>query len=538
MSGASRLAGSLLAAVLIALLLPPVSSAATYVFTPVADSRVSSASPGSNYGKALELRGEAEPLIHSYLRFDIQGLDAPVTSATLRLYPLQTNAGQMELRGVADSTWTEGGITYANAPPRGGVAATSGAFTAGSWASIDASALVAGNGLRSMALTTPSTASRRLSSREVSTQSPQLVVRTASPEYPLVAAGGDIACDPASSRFAGGAGTSSSCRQRATSDLMLGRPLSALLVLGDIQYEEGTLSAFQASYHPSWGRLNSIVRPVPGNHEYETPGAAGYFDYFNGPGVQNGPGGARGKGYYSFDVANWHIIALNSNCTEAGGCEEGSAQNEWLEADLAAHPSTCTLAYWHHPRFSSGPHGNSTSVRPFWDDLYAAGADVVLNGHDHLYERFARQDPAGNAARRPASASSRWARAARASMRPRRRSPTAACATATASGSSSSACAPTRTGGGSSRIPGARSPTAAATPARAPPGTRSPRPFPRALRRPRSRATRSGWVGSRAATTTASPGTACCATAPRWGHRRPPPTPTARSSRAARTSTG
>jgi hypothetical protein len=132
---------------------------------------------------------------------------------------------------------------------------------------------------------------------------------------------------------------------------------------------------------------------VPGDHEYETPRAAGYFDYFNGPGALDGPAGARGKGYYSFDIENWHVVALNSNCPEVGGCGEGSPQNNWLEADLAANPSSCLLAYWHAPRFSSGPHGSTPSVAPFWDDLYPAGADVVLNGDDHLYERFARQDP-------------------------------------------------------------------------------------------------------------------------------------------------
>jgi hypothetical protein len=211
-----------------------------------------------------------------------------------------------------------------------------------------------------------------------------------------VAAAGDIACDPGSASFNGGSGTPSACRQRYTSDLLLDPGLDAVLPLGDLQYSNATLAKFKQSYDPSWGRVKSITRPVPGNHEYKTASAAGYFDYFNGTGVANGPAGRRGKGYYSFDLGDWHLIALNSECSQvAGGCAEGSPQNDWLEADLAAHPSDCTLAYWHNPRFSSGSeHGDDPAMAPFWKDLYAARAEVVLNGHDHSYERFRPQTPA------------------------------------------------------------------------------------------------------------------------------------------------
>ena len=138
--------------------------------------------------------------------------------------------------------------------------------------------------------------------------------------------------------------------------------------------------------------IKERTKPSPGNHEYETPGASGYFNYF---------GAAAGdpeEGYYSYDLGSWHVISLNSNCSSVpGGCAAGSPQEQWLKADLAAHSNTCTLAYWHHPRFSSGVHGDDTSVAPFWDALYLAGADVVLNGHDHDYERFAPQNPSGQA---------------------------------------------------------------------------------------------------------------------------------------------
>ncbi len=207
---------------------------------------------------------------------------------------------------------------------------------------------------------------------------------------PVIAAVGDISCDPTSGSFNGGLGTATQCRQKATSDLALGiAGLDAVLAVGDLQYEDNTLDKYMASYDLSWGRLRAVTKPVPGNHEYLTANAAGYFDYFGAA------AGDRSKGYYSYDLGSWHIVALNSNCSQVGGCSAGSPQLTWLKADLAAHPSTCTMAYFHHPRFSSGQHGNNTGVTPLWDALAAAGAEVVLSGHDHNYERFAPQTSAG-----------------------------------------------------------------------------------------------------------------------------------------------
>ncbi len=216
------------------------------------------------------------------------------------------------------------------------------------------------------------------------------------PVDPVIAAAGDIACSPGDVNYNNGAGTARACRQQATSDLLLGGQLARVLTLGDNQYEDATLEQFLTSYEPTWGRLKPITSPATGNHEYLTNGAAGYFDYFGAA------AGDRGLGYYSFDVGAWHLIALNSNCsklpagTALDGCAEGSPQNDWLEADLAAHRNTCTLAYWHHPLFNTGKHGGWSIVEPFWTDLYAAGADVVLNSHAHSYERFTPVDPAGS----------------------------------------------------------------------------------------------------------------------------------------------
>ncbi len=208
---------------------------------------------------------------------------------------------------------------------------------------------------------------------------------------PVIAAAGDIACDPADAKYNGGVGTEAACHMKATSDLVLEVNPVAVLTLGDNQYEIATLSEFRQSFDPTWGRLKSIIHPAVGNHEYKTPGASGYFNYFGTA------AGDLGKGYYSYSIGTWHIIALNSNCSDVGGCGPRSTQELWLKSDLAAHPAFCTLAYWHHPRFSSGRYGNNPEYGAFWQDLYNARADVVLVGHEHNYERFALQDPNGSA---------------------------------------------------------------------------------------------------------------------------------------------
>ena len=216
---------------------------------------------------------------------------------------------------------------------------------------------------------------------------------------PVIAAAGDIACDPADPGYNGGAGTSDRCRQRATSDLLVGAGLTNVLPLGDIQYDSASLSNIMAVYDPTWGRAKSISRPILGNHESS---GTGYFDYFNGPGVTDGPAGPRGKGYYSFDVGSWHLVALNSNCTRPADttdvvdCGVGSEQERWLRADLAAHPTSCTLAYWHHARWSSGHDGSNAFMQPLWEALEDAQAEILLSGHSHDYERFSPLDRNGN----------------------------------------------------------------------------------------------------------------------------------------------
>jgi calcineurin-like phosphoesterase family protein len=188
-----------------------------------------------------------------------------------------------------------------------------------------------------------------------------------------------------------GAGDIASCSgsgDEATAALLDGIP-GKVFTLGDNVYESGTTSEFANCYRPSWGRHKARTRPSVGNHEYRSSNAAGYFAYFGTA------AGQPSRGYYSYNLGDWHVIALNSMCEEVGGCGATSPMVRWLRNDLTANVRKCTLAYFHHPLFNSGGHGNDPKMRPSWDVLYARRVDVVLSGHDHHYERFAPQEPDG-----------------------------------------------------------------------------------------------------------------------------------------------
>ena len=214
----------------------------------------------------------------------------------------------------------------------------------------------------------------------------------------VVAAAGDIACNPADPNYNGGSGLNGHCQQAATADLIANGSYDRVLALGDEQYDCGSLDAFNTSYDASWGRFVGKTLPVPGNHEAKTSSSfgetgcssqqTGYFTYFANHGVSEAAG-VNGKGYYSVDVGSWHIVAINSNCTTVGGCDAGSPQETWLRNDLAAHPGQCTLAMWHEAAWSTtSTSQGATKMRPIWADLVNAGVDLAIAGHFHHYERF------------------------------------------------------------------------------------------------------------------------------------------------------
>lgn len=181
----------------------------------------------------------------------------------------------------------------------------------------------------------------------------------------------------------------------ATAKLIEGIP-GTVFAAGDLAYERGTAAEFRDCYGTTWGRFKDRTKPTPGNHEYNYAGGAAYFAYWGGA------AGTPDKSYYSFDLGNWHVIALNTNCVApgVGGCGGGSPQEKWLKQDLAEHANSCIAAFGHHALYSSGvfrSHAVHPELKDLWRDLYEARADLILAGHEHSYERFAPQDPDGNA---------------------------------------------------------------------------------------------------------------------------------------------
>ena len=446
----------------------PAVGPATRTFAAVADARVRSGGPTSNYGAdpVLRARASTSDAYRSFLKFDVSGITGPVSSATLRLWVTDPSP-QGGSAWTAGNNWTETGLTWNTMPALGSVAlSTVGSVVAGTWQSMDVTNAIAGDGMVTIAMTSSSTDSALWSSREGSL-SPELVVvfGTGTPVAPtadfvgLPVSGSSpltvrftdlstgaptawawdfqndsivdsMASQPsftyqtpgtyavsltASNAIGSGqrtrvgyitvtepatggdgqrllaAGDIASCSStgdEATAAL-LAQSTAEVLALGDLAYENGTASEFTGCYEPSWGAAKARTRPAPGNHEYGTAQASGYFGYF---------GAAAGdptKGYYSFERSGWHIVVLNSNCSEVAGCSAGSAQEQWLRADLAAHPAVCTLAAWHHSRFSSSGTAGTTSVQALWQALYDNNAEIVLSGHSHVYERFAPQTATG-----------------------------------------------------------------------------------------------------------------------------------------------
>ena len=367
--------------------------------TPVADTYVQADTATTNYGTTTRMPADSAPVRQIFSRFDLYALSGPVQAAKLRVHVSSVADSQSSSGGsvalVNDNTWSETGMTYNNRPTSFGTnLATLGAVNRDTWYEFNVTSAITTGGLVTLGLRSTNGDGAFYDSRESGVHAPQLIVTTATTTTTTtlpqagdvkIAAMADLACPQ-------GLGTNAtSCRQVQISNLILNDPsISMFLALGDLQYESGELANFQTSYENSYGRLKSITKPTPGNHEYATAGASGYYTYF---GAQAGD---PTKGYYSFDVGTqWHIVMLNGNC-DILSCTATSTQTQWLTDDLTANTRPCTIATWHQPRWSSGnEHGSDTHFGPWWDVLQQYNAEVVLNGHEHSYERFAPQLPSG-----------------------------------------------------------------------------------------------------------------------------------------------
>jgi hypothetical protein len=338
-----------------------------------ADAFVTAAARKRNFGGSRTLLAGNRPATRAYLRFDLKGYGGTtVRTATLRLYSLSAR-GRISVQ-LASNNWAERKITFRNAPRPGRRIAWPIRAHRG-LVQIDVTNAITVGKKVTFVITEPK-GLFRFASREAGSRVPRIDFDLVTPET-LIAAGDIADCN--------------STDDEATAALV--KNLSGTVAaLGDLAYPNGSLADFNNCYQPSWGSFKARTRPAPGNHEYLTQGAAGYFSYWGA--VAGDPA----QGWYSYDLGRWHVISLNSNCGKiAGGCGVGSPEEAWLRADLAAHHPKCIAAYWHHPRFSGGQVLNELDMQPLWQALYDANADLILSGHAHNYQRFAPQDAVGNA---------------------------------------------------------------------------------------------------------------------------------------------
>ena len=337
------------------------------IFTSVADGSVTADTPSGEHGRARVLRLRAAPAGRAYLRFRVGNLRGGVGSASLRVFVTSGRAA-VQVRTVTGRRWNERTLNFRTAPRLGRLVARG--WAQPGWRSFDVGSAVVGPGVVQLALVATQ-GSVSIASRETQSK-PRLRLGIA----PLLLAAGDI-------------GSCNSGGDEATAALIEGVP-ATIAALGDLAYPSGTAEDFANCYVPSWGVFRDHTRPAAGNHDFATPWAAPYFAYWGTL------AGLAGAGYYSYELGSWHIVVLNSNCRFVP-CRPGSPQETWLRTDLVQHRAKCTLAYFHHPLFSSTRGTATPAVQPLWQDLYAVGADIVLNGHAHNYQRFAPQTPLGAA---------------------------------------------------------------------------------------------------------------------------------------------
>ena len=411
---------------------PDLQTASTLTFVTNADAFVEELHPTANNGTLDYLQVESANNRHAegYIRFAVNGVTGIVQSARLRLYATVNSSTNGPAVYRTGNTWTETGITWNNRPARTGSAIDNkGAINKNTWVEYNVTAAIAGNGTFNFVLVGDSSDEIRFSSRQGSNP-PRLVVtflpstntptvtrtstrtatlppgftptrtRTPTATSPSVATATRTRTPTATPPSAAtatrtptssgsvvlvGAGDITSCgrnQDEQTAQLLDNIP-GTVFTSGDNAYPDGTYTQFINCYDPTWGRHKSRTKPSPGNHDYHTAGAAGYFQYFN-----NIPS------YYAYNLGAWRIYSLNSEISVSST----SAQVTWLQNDLSANPRQCVLAYWHKPRWASGSnHGSNSGMQALWQTLYNAGAELVINGHEHQYERFAQMNASGAA---------------------------------------------------------------------------------------------------------------------------------------------
>ena len=354
------------------------------LFNPEADARVRQSEPTTNFGDGTTLRadGASDAGIESFIRFTVTEASVPIQSARLRLYVTDNGTQDGPAVYLTSNAWEENAITWENRPsPTSSAADNKDSLGTNSWAEYDVTSLVTGSGTFSFVLVADSSDGVVFSSRE-GVQPPQLVLNAsgsnASTAVPTV-----IPTGPSDDVVLVGAGDISECDSDGdefTAQLLDVIP-GTVFTTGDNAYNSGAPEEFNNCYGPTWGRHKDRTKPVPGNHEYLTADAAGYFQYFTDI-----------PSYYAYNLGSWRIYALNSEIDVS----ENSPQMVWLKEDLAANSAQCVLAYWHQPRWSSGSHhGSDEDYQTLWQILYEAGAELVLNGHEHHYERFAEMNAEG-----------------------------------------------------------------------------------------------------------------------------------------------
>jgi acid phosphatase type 7 len=361
-----------------------------------ADTYVAESAPAQTAGATPRLIVDGAPRRVAYLRFAVPAFDGRLRHATLRLHVSDVGgAGSVSggsVLAASDTTWDEATTSWTNRPPLDGAPAGGlGPVVRNRWVSVDVTALVRSGRRLTLGIRSMNADDAAYDARGTG-RGPRLVLDIdAPPAGVIVDAVGDLVCGE------GAAVTPSQCHQVQVSDLIVEDPqVEAFLALGDLQYNAGSLSDFQTLYEPTYGRVKGITFPVIGNHKYQTPDGDGYWDYW---GEQAGP---RHRGWYSVDLpgaSTWHLVALNSNCGTEVHCGDRSPQVQWLRADLQANDRPCVLAFFHHPRWSSGEApGDNPAVAPFVRVLQRHDAEAILSGHSHNYERFARQRPDGTPA--------------------------------------------------------------------------------------------------------------------------------------------